>query len=373
MMARFDVFISYKYSDGSGNPTEDYFIAEELYKELCNNGLNVFFSKHSLENMGISEYKKEIDVALDQSNVLVVVTTSTNNVNSDWVRYEWESFHGDILSGIKKEAKIFSYIDKITTTDLPRTLRHRQVFEKRLTTLHEVTNFINNALHGNEKAVENLKSSVTDIPKMNYCIIDGKSVTDEDIAQALQLDRLVYTEEYYVTLERCISWFRRNNQIYTMLKDTATGKIIAYVNVSPITDEYYDRIRNGDFVDTYLPPEAIIEYDMPCLYNLYFSSIVIHPDFQNTGSFKPLFDALVNKFIKLGENEVFLRRMIADAVTDKGLKFCELFGMKKIHPSNHQSTIFEVQLIPPEFKVTSKATDILYRFYKQKAEEIDYL
>ena len=68
---------------------------------------------------------------------------------------------------------------------------------------------------------------------------------------------------------------------------------------------------------------------MPFPYSLYFSSIVIHPDCQNSEVFTEIFNAIVDKFIALGEHEVFIKRMIADAVTKNGEKLCKLFGMEK--------------------------------------------
>ena len=201
-----------------------------------------------------------------------------------------------------------------------------------------------------------------------YKVIEGPSVTKEDIIQALNLDKIVYPDEYIVSIEQCLAWNDMNNHIYTMIKDGSTNNIIAYVNISPVTEEYYEKIRSGEFIDTLLPAEAIVSYDFPSTYCIYFSSIVIHPDYQNTAVFKILFDAIVNKIIKLGEQEIIFEKMVADAVSDKGTKFCKMFGMKKVRSSRHDSSIYEVQLIPPEFKISSRATRELYEFYDRESK-----
>ncbi len=114
-----------------------------------------------------------------------------------------------------------------------------------------------------------------------------------------------------------------------MVRDTETDRIIAYVNISPVTVEYYTKISSGEFVDSLLPADAIVDYAFPDLYDLYFSSIVVHPDYQNTSVFLVIFKAIVEKFITLGKEGIIVRRMIADVVTDRGEKFCEMFGMTK--------------------------------------------
>lgn len=203
-----------------------------------------------------------------------------------------------------------------------------------------------------------------------FSVIEGTEVTIENIREAIELDKLVYDEEYYVTIAQCLGWRERNNRLYTMVKDDATGKIIAYANLSPVTEEYYERIKSGQFIDTLLPPEAIVAYSMPDLYNLYFSSIVIHPDYQNSQIFIMLFNAITRKLLILGGEEIYVKKMIADAVSDKGEKFCALFGMSKYTDSAHGSCIYEVELLPPKFRVSSRATKALMEYYEKIAREL---
>ena len=203
-----------------------------------------------------------------------------------------------------------------------------------------------------------------------YIVVDGRNVTVDDIAEAVSLDKLVYDEEYYVTIRQCLDWYSKNDRIYTMIKESDTNRTIAYVNASPVTSEYYNKIRGGEFIDTYLPPDAIVGYDFPDLYNLYFSSIVVHPDYQNTAVFLALFNAITQKFLELGRQGILIKSIVADAVSKKGEKFCRLFGMEKVKNSTHDSEIFEVQMVPPEFRVSSKATKQLYDFYASKAADL---
>lgn len=86
-----------------------------------------------------------------------------------------------------------------------------------------------------------------------------------------------------------------------------------------------------------------------------------------------LFNAIIDKFIMLGEHEVYVRRMIADAVTQNGEKFCKLFGMTKIKKSSHESSLYEITMIPPQFRILSKKTKQLYDYYQNKYKEAPYL
>lgn len=365
-----EIFISYKCSDDRGNKTRDYGIAKELYDSLNAMGYSAFFSSDTLEKLGSSRYKMDIDAALDTAKIMVVVLTQAEYASSHWVQYEWDSFYNDYLSGVRNEANLFTLTAGVNVHELPRTLRNVQNFDYS-DGLEHLCGYIKNILPKQASKEEVIPE--TDAGDRSISIITGRQVTREDIREAVLLDTLVYDDIYHVDTTQCEEWFEVNPDIYVMAKDNRTNRVIAYVNVSPVTDECYERIKNGDFIDTGITADMLLSYDMPFPYSVYFSSIVIHPDYQNTEVFMQLFNAIVKKFIYLGEHEVYVRRMVADAVTKNGEKFCRLFGMNKVRGSNHESTLYEITMIPPKFRVLSKMSKQLYDYYQRKYNEAPYL
>ncbi len=365
----YQIFISYKHTDEYGRITDDYAIAKKLYNVLTEAGYSVFFSSDTLIQLGSSRYKADIDSALDTAKVMIVVLTSAEYATSQWVQYEWDSFYNDYLSGAREEANLFTLTSGVNIHSLPRTLRNVQNFDYS-EGLAKVCEYIKNALPP-------LKSEVAHKEEKEgfrqFEVITGRQVTVEDIRQAVTLDALVYEDIYHVDSTVCEEWFKVNPDIYVMARDVSTGRIIAYVNISPVTEECYDRIKAGAFIDTNITPDMLLSYDMPFPYSLYFSSIVIHPDYQNSEVFMVMFNAIIDKFITLGAHEVYIKRMLADAVTKNGEKFCRLFGMKKVKGSDHNSTLYEIKMIPPEFRILSKKCKELYDYYKRKYEESPYL
>ena len=366
----YEVFISYKCSDENGNKTLDFDIAQELYATLTSMGYKAFFSSNTLEQIGSSRYKSDIDAALDTAKVMIVVLSKVEYASSQWVQYEWDSFYNDYLSGVRSEANLFTLTTNINIHDLPRTLRNVQNFDYKDGISH-LCEYVKNAIPTQNEPEPSEESA--DSREKRISIITGKQVTIQDITEAVYLDTLVYDDIYHVDTTQCEEWFRVNPDIYVMAKDTKTNHVIAYVNISPVTDECYERIKNGDFIDTGITSDMVLSYDMPFPYNLYFSSIVIHPEYQNTEVFMEIFNAIVDKFIALGKHEVFIKRMIADAVTQNGEKFCKLFGMTKIKGSDHESSLYEVTMIPPKFRIFSKKSKQLYDYYQKKYNDAPYL
>lgn len=139
------VFISFKHLEKGGRLSRDSKLANEVHDFLVQRGLEVFFSSVSLERMGVAAYKQAIDDALDRTDVLVAVGTSREHLLSEWVRYEWDSFANDILSGLKPYGRIFAYVESLPMADLPRALRQTQAIQHGPHSLDLLHRFIINA------------------------------------------------------------------------------------------------------------------------------------------------------------------------------------------------------------------------------------
>lgn len=143
---KYDLFISFKKSDENGENTPDVALARNLATALRTRGVKVFFSEDSLEEIGSFRYKADIDEALDTARVMVVVLTKAEYAMSQWVNYEWDSFYNDFLSGVKKNAKLFTYTQGVDAGDLHRTLRNVQNFSVEKVSNDKMVDYIINAL-----------------------------------------------------------------------------------------------------------------------------------------------------------------------------------------------------------------------------------
>ena len=123
----FDVFICYKESDSNGQRTPDSVIATELYHELTNEGLKVFFSRITLEDKLGTAYEPYIFAALNSAKVMVVLGTKPEHFTAVWVRNEWSRYLALIKNGDKK-ILIPAYKDMDPYT-LPEEFSHLQALD----------------------------------------------------------------------------------------------------------------------------------------------------------------------------------------------------------------------------------------------------
>ena len=127
-----------------------------------------------------------------------------------------------------------------------------------------------------------------------------------------------------------------------MLKDFDTNHIVAYAGIIPVSNECYDSLRKGILIDTSITTEMILKYKSGWKYKLYFSSIVVHPDYRDICILRLMYKTIMSRFDKFKIQSIFIEKILADAVNESGKKLCKLIGMKKIRLSNHNSEIYEI-------------------------------
>lgn len=157
-MSDYQVFISRKKLDDAGEKTEEVELSLELYRHLTDLGIETFLDDVSLIEKGASRYKREIDDALDSARILVAIGTSRANLESEWVRYEWDSFFNDIISGVKPNGQVVSLVSGIKPAELPRALRQAQCFDYQSGGVAQIGELLVNALNQAETATAKRRS-----------------------------------------------------------------------------------------------------------------------------------------------------------------------------------------------------------------------
>ncbi len=119
-----EVFISSRSSDSNH--------AREVYGYLEKQGMRCFFAEESLPAGPRSEFRAEIDRALEQTCHMVVVTSSAANARSRWVEHEWSAFVTEQLAGRKPAGKLVVLASAPFNIDeLPLSLRQVNVVRRK--------------------------------------------------------------------------------------------------------------------------------------------------------------------------------------------------------------------------------------------------
>ena len=364
------VFLSYKHTDS------DYL---KVYKEQIEaKGYNVKFDGDMLAGESWDERAKRLIRNIDCKCVIFFI--SLDSIRSKPLLTELEY-------AIKYKVPYFAVmIDDGTIEEKFEKLRINHTSDEELDIAEAIMDrFPSNKIYvpfgeeSIEKVFVTLKEyiGVYEVQEddSKYIVIDGKDITEEDIKGALELDRKYYGEvlddSTQFSIEKCMNWFKINNMIYTMIKDKETNRIMGYINATPVDNQCYEDILQGKYADVNINDDDIEAYSYPGYYNMYFASIVVDKDLHDLTMLRTLCDAFYKKLINLLNNDFIISRVVADAISREGRKMCERFGMKKVSlETNHNSTVYELKLFPPEFEATSKVLKDLYHAFTNKYNEV---
>ena len=138
------VFISAK--------SADYEYADQVYRSLRDAGVAAFFSRESLPDRGIADYRREIDRALDEAEHLVVVTSAVEHVLAPWVEAEWGFFINEQRSGRKHGNLVTVLVGELAPASLPPSLRYNEVIPLEPGSVAKLLRYVGGSLALNEPA-----------------------------------------------------------------------------------------------------------------------------------------------------------------------------------------------------------------------------
>ena len=349
-MEAFQVFLSYKHSGENGEKTPDAQMAEELYAELTKRGIKTFYSSRSIRKLGEGKYKVAIDDALDEASVLVAVGTSAENLNSNWVKYEWDSFHGDILSG-RKEGQLISFIADMRQFDLPRTLRQMESFEKGKNTVEEICDFICTYLGANKKKgmcpADCRVISLREYLSHGFTALDAENAFSEN-------DKLLYEDmpaEVAGTSEQWAEIIQKYPDCSAVVVDDEFNIYGNYTVVGLTADEEA-QMAKGTLKDAGLSADTAENIYMPGFHVGYLLNLSVNPSSESASVYKTLWDHFIDTLKRFAKEErVFFSKIYYKAflpehearVMARGFRYCckdKYYGNVYVHDMDPGSTLF---------------------------------
>ena len=163
------------------------------------------------------------------------------------------------------------------------------------------------------------------------------------IKQAIDLDKLVYENSTDVgDVDKCKSWIKKNNQIYTFLLNNDT--LIGYINFMPVTDDCYNKFKQGIIKDYEISSKDIVDFSKTNPNKCIFISIVIHPNHQKGLEIRKLLKAFLNKLNILKESNIKISHIVAECVSSIGEKAAVKLLKANLITESPNSKIYETIL-----------------------------
>lgn len=153
----FDVFICYKETDENGKRTVDSTLANDIYYQLTQEGMKVFYAAITLEDKLGVEYEPYIFAALNSAKVMLVVGTKPEYFETVWVKNEWSRYL-KLMKNDRSKLLVPCYRD-MDAYDLPEEFSHLQAQDM------SKIGFVNDVVRGIKKVITSTESKTETVVK----------------------------------------------------------------------------------------------------------------------------------------------------------------------------------------------------------------
>lgn len=199
----------------------------------------------------------------------------------------------------------------------------------------------------------------------------GAAISDEQVQQVVDLAGVAYPAGVVLPVDIIRAWRRANPEVLHVIAEPSTKRVMGYILALPLTTNAFARTLQEDFDEKWLSDDDVLPYDMPDLYYLYVSSIVVDPAHRQSGTaYRALVDGFARFMVNLAERDVFIVELSADAVTRQGERMCRSIGMRMRSRRQNGDAAFHAVMLPPSFRSVTRSGVALHRHYARKYEEL---
>lgn len=157
-----------------------------------------------------------------------------------------------------------------------------------------------------------------------------ENLSRKDFQRMAEIEALYYDSEYITDWEDSYDW-------YVFSKDTvvavAEGNVIvAFMNLFPVSDEFYKVIYEGSHHEGYLDLDDVLRIrdGMQESYHLFLSCVAVHPDYRKSEALAMILDAYSQKYTAYLDAGYLLKDVVTHNVTEAGVSFSKRLGFQVV-------------------------------------------
>lgn len=165
-------------------------------------------------------------------------------------------------------------------------------------------------------------------------------VNDKLLKEMIEIDKEAYQGEDVGDFKRIKKWLEANDEIYTIL--TLDKKVIGYICLLAITEETYNKFRNGNMKDFELEKSDLRKFDNANRFLI--ASLVLEKTHQSGQALLRLLFAFKNKIEKLKRRGADFSNIIMDCVSEQGEKSAKNLLNAKFVTNSKGGKIYEGEI-----------------------------
>jgi hypothetical protein len=167
--------------------------------------------------------------------------------------------------------------------------------------------------------------------------------TTEDLQQIVEIDRTLFPEETWMSVEALQERLSYNPEVTHILKDTKTNTVLSYISMSPLKQAILEKLITLQVNETVLQPEHFTPYLINTPQDCYIVSIGARAGAGTAQHFYAgkLVYAVKNYLIELLERGVIFRHLYAVATSKEGEKLAQSLSFIPLAATEGQQNTYK--------------------------------
>jgi len=165
--------------------------------------------------------------------------------------------------------------------------------------------------------------------------------TLQDFIQMEKLELKYYSEDHVTPHKEAYEWYKAFPQTDVALEEG--GKIVAFMDIIPIKEDVFNKIKKGRLNDKYLKTDDMIDLDTLAkgdTVNLLLSCIVVDEPYRKSNAIRNMIKEHLKHLQQYMDKGILIESIITSNVTSQGEKFSKGMGFKRVGASGHNSVIY---------------------------------
>ncbi len=153
-----------------------------------------------------------------------------------------------------------------------------------------------------------------------------------------ELAAMAYKESDLIPLEILERWWQQHPSLFLLAyKDE---RLCGYISAFPLNNQAFKRTLEPDFDEKKLELSSILSFEAVGAYQMYFSSIVVHPEWRGRGISKALRKTFLNNLILLWLAGRCVTQLSSLVVSAQGVTMMKSLGMNAFQKGQEEDIFY---------------------------------
>lgn len=160
-------------------------------------------------------------------------------------------------------------------------------------------------------------------------------LTYSHFEQMARLEQEFYDDDHITPPDEAFLWYKKHP--YTVIVAEESGEIAGFINLFPVSDAVFEKLKAGTFNDKDLTAGDIADiYASQDTLHMFLSCIVVRPEYRKHGLTHQLLQKAVEQYDDVAHR---CDVVVTDNVTPEGIAFSRKYGFAPLGSSQHASLL----------------------------------